>query len=239
MLIKNGVPTFVDTSAPRALDAEELPGLVHTYQAAARNAVETAGFDGVEIHAANGYLLDQFLKSGSNQRTDDYGGSIENRARLLLEVVRAVTGAIGGGRTGIRLSPVTPSNDAYDPDPQPLFKYVVRQLAKLNLAYIHIIEGATGGPRELPDRPFDYVALKAAYLTAGGKGAWMVNNGYDKALAVQAVEGGADLVAFGKPFIANPDLVRRLREDAPLNKPDPTTFYGGGAKGYTDYPTLS
>jgi len=239
VLIKNGVPTFVDTSPPRALAAEELPGLVHTYQAAARNAVETAGFDGVEIHGANGYLLDQFLKSGSNQRTDDYGGSIENRARLLLEVVRAVTGAIGGSRTGIRLSPVTPSNDAYDPDPQPLFKYVVRQLAKLNLAYIHIIEGATGGPRELPDRPFDYAALKAAYLTAGGKGAWMVNNGYDKALAAQAVEGGADLVAFGKPFIANPDLVRRLREDAPLNKPDPTTFYGGGAKGYTDYPALS
>jgi N-ethylmaleimide reductase len=239
VLIKNGVPTFVDTSEPRALGSEELPGIVHTYQAAARNAVETAGFDGVEIHAANGYLLDQFLKSGSNQRTDDYGGSIKNRARLLLEVVRAVTGAVGGGRTGIRLSPVTPANDAYDADPQPLFEYVVRQLAKLNLAYLHIIEGATGGPRELPDRPFDYAAFKAAYRAAGGKGAWMVNNGYDKALAEQAVANGADLVAFGKPYIANPDLVRRLREDAPLNKPDPATFYGGGAKGYTDYPALS
>jgi N-ethylmaleimide reductase len=239
VLIKNGVPTFVDTSAPRALDAEELPGLVHTYQAATRNAVETAGFDGVEIHAANGYLLDQFLKSGSNQRTDDYGGSIKNRARLLLEVVRAVTTAVGGGRTGIRLSPVTPANDAYDADPQPLFDYVIRKLATLNLAYIHIIEGATGGPRELPDRPFDYAALKAAYRTAGGKGAWMVNNGYDKALAEQAVADGADLVAFGKLFIANPDLVERLRRNAPLNKPDPTTFYGGDAKGYTDYPALS
>jgi N-ethylmaleimide reductase len=239
VLIKNGVPTFVDTSAPRALDAEELPGLVHTYQAATRNAVETAGFDGVEIHAANGYLLDQFLKSGSNQRTDDYGGSIKNRARLLLEVVRAVTTAVGGGRTGIRLSPVTPANDAYDADPQPLFDYVIRKLATLNLAYIHIIEGATGGPRELPDRPFDYAALKAAYRTAGGKGAWMVNNGYDKALAEQAVADGADLVAFGKLFIANPDLVERLRRNAPLNKPDPATFYGGGAKGYTDYPSLS
>jgi N-ethylmaleimide reductase len=239
VLIKNGVPTFVDTSAPRALDAEELPGLVHTYQAAARNAVETAGFDGVEIHAANGYLLDQFLKSGSNQRTDDYGGSIKNRARLLLEVVRAVTTAVGGGRTGIRLSPVTPANDAYDADPQPLFDYVIRKLATLNLAYIHIIEGATGGPRELPDRPFDYAALKAAYRTAGGKGAWMVNNGYDKALAEQAVADGADLVAFGKLFIANPDLVERLRRNAPLNKPDPATFYGGDAKGYTDYPALS
>ena len=239
VLIKDGTPTFVDTSEPRALKSEELPGIVHTYQAAARNAVESSGFDGVEIHGANGYLLDQFLKSGSNQRTDDYGGSIENRARLLLEVTRAVTDAIGGGRTGIRLSPVTPANDAHDPDPQPLFDYVIRELATMNLAYIHVIEGATGGPREIPDRPFNYAALKTAYREAGGKGAWMVNNGYDKALAEKAVAEGADLVAFGKPYIANPDLVRRLREDAPLNTPDKATFYGGGAKGYTDYPALS
>jgi N-ethylmaleimide reductase len=239
VLIRDGVPTFVETSAPRALRSDELPGIVHSYQAAARNAVETAGFDGVEIHGANGYLLDQFLKTGSNRRGDDYGGSIENRARLLLEVVRAVTGAIGGGRTGIRLSPVTPANDVHDPDPQPLFDYVVRQLATLNLAYIHIIEGATGGPRELPDRPFDYAALKDAYRAAGGQGAWMVNNGYDKDLAEQAVADGADLVAFGKPYIANPDLVERLRRNAQLNKPDQATFYGGGAKGYTDYPALA
>ena len=239
VLIKDGVPTFVDTSEPRALSAEELPGLVHTFQAAARNAVETAGFDGVEIHAANGYLLDQFLKNGSNLRTDDYGGSIENRARLTLEIVRAVTDAIGGGRTGIRLSPVTPAGDVHDTDPQPLFEYVVRQLASLNLAYIHVIEGSTGGPRELSDRPFDYAALKRAYRMAGGKGAWMVNNGYDKALAEKAVANGADLVAFGRPFIANPDLVRRLREDAAMNTPDQTTFYGGGVKGYTDYPALA
>ncbi len=239
VLIKDGVPTFVETSQPRALQSEELPGIVHSYQAAARNAVDTAGFDGVEIHGANDYLLDQFLKSGSNQRGDDYGGSIENRARLLLEVVRAVTSAIGGGRTGIRLSPVTPANDVHDADPQPLFDYVIKQLAPLNLAYIHIIEGATGGPRELPDRPFDYAALKAAYRKAGGQGAWMVNNGYDKALAEQAVANGADLVAFGKPFLANPDLVRRLREGAALNTPDQATFYGGGARGYTDYPALA
>ncbi|WP_341922475.1 alkene reductase [Polaromonas sp. YR568] len=239
VLIKDGVPTFVDTSEPRALQSQELPGIVHTYQAAARNAVETAGFDGVEIHGANGYLLDQFLKSGSNQRTDDYGGSIENRARLLLEVTRAITGAIGGGRTGIRLSPVTPANDAFDADPQPLFDYVIRELATLNLAYIHIIEGATGGPRDVPERPFDYAALKAAYRAAGGKGAWMVNNGYDLAMAHQALQDGADLVAFGKAYIANPDLVRRLREGAPLNTPDKATFYGGGAKGYTDYPALA
>ena len=239
VLIRDGVPTFVDTSAPRALDAEELPGIVHTYQAAARNAMESAGFDGVEIHAANGYLLDQFLKSSSNHRSDDYGGGIKNRARLLLEVVRAVSGAIGGGRTGIRLSPVTPANDVYDAHPQPLFDYVLRQLAPLDLAYIHIIEGATGGARELPDRPFDYTALKASYRAAGGKGAWMVNNGYDEALAEAAIESGADLVAFGKAFIANPDLVHRLRLGAPLNTPDKATFYGGGAEGYTDYPTLS
>lgn len=239
VLIRDGKPEMVETSPPRALKAEELPALVHSYETAARSAVQTAGFDGVEIHAANGYLIDQFLKSGSNQRTDDYGGSIENRARLLLEVTRAVTGAIGGGRTGIRLSPVTPANDAFDAEPQPLFDHVVRQLATLNLAYIHIIEGATGGPRELPDRPFNYDALKAAYREAGGKGAWMVNNGYDKPLAETAVAEGDDLVAFGVPFLANPDLPERLRTGAPLNKPDKATFYGGGAKGYTDYPTLS
>ncbi|MCU4122042.1 alkene reductase [Variovorax sp. N23] len=238
VLIKNGVASFVETSEPRALRADELPGIVHTYAAAARNAVETAGFDGVEVHGANGYLLDQFLKRGSNQRTDDYGGSIENRARLLLEVTRAIADAIGGGKTGIRLSPVTPANDAYDEDPQPLFEYVVKQLATMNLAYIHVIEGATGGPREIADRPFDYEALKAAYRQAGGKGAWMVNNGYDKPLAETAVKEGDDLVAFGKPFISNPDLVRRLRENAPLNEVDKATMYGGGEKGYTDYPTL-
>jgi N-ethylmaleimide reductase len=150
--------------------------------------------------------------------------------------MRAVAGDIGGGKTALRLSPVTPANDAHDPDPQPLFEYVMRQLAPLGLAYVHIIEGATGGPRELPDRPFDHEALRRAYRDAGGKGAWMVNNGYDDELARQALANGADLVAFGRPYIANPDLVDRLRTGAPLNKADKTTFYGGGAKGYTDYP---
>jgi N-ethylmaleimide reductase len=239
VLIKEGVPTFVETSEPRALEAAELPGIVHAYAAAARNAVATAGFDGVEIHSANGYLLDQFLKTGSNRRSDDYGGSIPNRARLLLEATRAVVDAIGGGRTGIRLSPVTPANDAHDADPQPLFDHVVRQLAPLGLAYIHVIEGATGGPRELDGRPFDYEALKAAYRAAGGKGAWMVNNGYDRPLAEAALKEGDDLVAFGRPFISNPDLVRRLREGAPLNAWDKNTFYGGGAAGYIDYPALA
>ena len=126
-----------------------------------------------------------------------------------------------------------------DADPQPLFDHVVRQLAPLGLAYIHVIEGATGGPREVEGRPFDYAALKAAYREAGGKGAWMVNNGYDRPLAEEAVKEGDDLVAFGKPFISNPDLVRRLREHAPLNELDKATLYGGGAKGYTDYPALA
>ena len=238
VLLKDGVPTFTDTSEPRALDAEELPRIVQDYRHAARNAI-AAGFDGVEIHAANGYLIDQFLKTGANQRTDDYGGSIKNRARLLLEVTRAIVDEIGGGRTGIRLSPVTPANDIVDENPQPLFDYVVRELGKLGLAYVHIIEGATGGPRELPDRPFDYAELRNAYRAAGGKGAWMVNNGYDLTLAEKSLNEGADLVAFGKLFIANPDLVERLKKRGPFNEPDRNTFYGGGEKGYTDYPALN
>ena len=237
VLIRDGVPTFADTSAPRALELSEIPGLVEDYRRAALNAVR-AGFDGVEIHAANGHLIDQFLKTGANQRSDAYGGSIANRARLLLEVTRAVAGAIGGGRTGIRLSPVTPANDIVDANPQPLFEYVVRELAPLDLAYLHVIEGSTGGPREMAERPFDYDALRKAWRDAGGTGAWMVNNGYDGALAEQALASGADLVSFGKAFIANPDLVARLRTGGPFNTPDRATFYGGAEKGYTDYPAL-
>ena len=235
-----GQGRFVPTSTPRALDVSELSGIVHDYQIAARNAVESAGFDGVEIHAANGYLLEQFLKTGANQRKDDYGGSIKNRARLLLEVTRAIVEAIGASKVGIRLSPVTPANDIHDADPQALFEYVVQQLAPLGLAYIHLVEGATGGPRELPEHPFDYAALKAVYRNAGGKGAWMLNNGYTGEMAQEAVRTGqADLVAFGKAFISNPDLVERLRQNAPLNPWDSSKFYGGGIEGYLDYPTLA
>ena len=237
VLIKDGVPTFTETSQPRALDAEEIPGIVQDYRHAARNAI-ASGFDGVEIHAANGYLIDQFLKTGANQRSDDYGGNIRNRARLLLEVTRAIVEEIGGSRTGIRLSPVTPANDIVDAAPQPLFDFVARELAPLDLAYMHIIEGATGGPREVEGRPFDYAALKAEYRAAGGQGAWMVNNAYTRELAEAALANGADIVAFGRPFVANPDLVARLKANAPLNEVNRATLYGGGAEGYTDYPAL-
>ena len=231
---------FADVSEPRALETAELPGIVADYARAAKAAVD-AGFDGVEIHAANGYLIDQFLKTGANRRDDGYGGSIENRARLLFDVVDAVTEAIGAGRTGIRLSPVTPANGIEDDDPQPLFEHVGRKLAEYDLAYIHVIEGATGGDRDYSQggAPFDFAAFEATYRAAGGKAAWMVNNGYDRAMAMEAVENGrADLVAFGKPFIANPDLVERLRRDAELNAVERETLYGGGAKGYIDYPFL-
>ena len=236
---EQGQGHFTPVSAPRALHRHEIPQIVHDYAAAARNAVKSEGFDGVEIHAANGYLIDQFLKTGANQRTDDYGGKIENRARLMLEVTRAVIDAVGHDRVGIRLSPVTPANGIDDAEPQPLFDYLIRQLAPLGLAYIHVIEGATGGPREVPGRPFDYAAMKAAYRQAGGRGAWMVNNGYDPVLAEDAVASGrADLVAFGKAFISMPDLAARIRHGGPYQGLDKATMYGGGAQGYTDYPTL-
>lgn len=222
---------FVDVSEPRALRLDEIPALVAQYRQAARNAID-AGFDGVEVHGANGYLLDQFLRDGSNHRTDAYGGPIENRARLLIEVLEAISQEIGSGRTGLRLSPVTPFNDMSDSDPQRLFNHVAERVAPLGLAYLHVIEGAAGGPRDVA--PFDYAALRERARTP-----WMVNNGYDRQMALDAVaSGAADAVAFGKPFIANPDLVERLRADAPLNTPDVSTFYGGGAEGYTDYPTM-
>ena len=236
-LIRDGVGGFVPTSEPRALEAEELLGIVRDFRHAARNAI-AAGFDAVEVHGANGYLLDQFLKTGANHRRDDYGGSIPNRARLLLEVMREVVDEIGAARVGLRLSPVTPANDIVDDNPQPLFDHVVRQLGPLELAWLHLIEGATGGPREVEGRPFDYEALRRAWRDAGARGAWMVNNGYDAALAQQSLAHGADLVAFGRAFISNPDLVERLQRGAPLNAWDKSTFYGGGAQGYTDYPAL-
>jgi N-ethylmaleimide reductase len=223
--------TFAEVSEPRALTTEEIPGIIESFRRGAANALE-AGFDGVEIHGANGYLLDQFAKDGSNKRTDAYGGSIENRAKLMLEVSKVVAAEAGAERTGIRISPVTPSNDISDSNPQPLFDYIVDHLNALKLVYIHVIEGATGGPRDIA--PFDYDSLRKRF-----KGAYVANNGYDFELANKVLAANAaDLIAFGKPFLANPDLVERLKRGAPLNVPDKATFYGGGAEGYTDYPAL-
>jgi N-ethylmaleimide reductase len=223
---------FVPCSPPRALTLAEIPAIVDAYRRAAGLAME-AGFDGVEVHGANGYLIDQFLRNSINDRNDAYGGTIANRVRLLVEVMQAICAQIGGGRTGLRLSPVTPVNDAgQDSDAQALFNHAVERLAPLNLAFLHVIEGQTGGPRDVA--PFDYAALKARF-----GGAWMVNNGYTRDMALQAVAcGAADLVAFGKAFISNPDLVRRLRDGLPLAALNPKTLYGGGAAGYTDYPAF-
>ena len=222
---------FVDVSMPRALELDEIPALINTYRQAAANAIE-AGFDGVEVHGANGYLIDQFLRDKSNHRTDAYGGNIENRTRLLFEVCEAVAKEVGAGRTGVRLSPLTTFGDVSDSDPQALFNRAVERLATLKLAYIHVIEGETGGDRQ--PQPFDYAAMRKPF-----KGAWISNNGFDRAMAIDEVASGrADLVAFGRLFLANPDLPRRLREDASFNPPDQNTFYGGDGHGYTDYPAL-
>ena len=229
---------FEDVSEPRALRLDEMPRIVADYRHAARCALD-AGFDGVEVHGANGYLLEQFLRDSINDRTDAYGGPKENRARLLLEVMNAVVAEIGAGRTGLRLSPVTPANDAQqDSDAQGLYEYVLEQLAPLKLAFLHVVEGATGGARDVA--PFDYAALRSRFKHGNEHGAWMVNNGYTRQMALDVVaQGEADLVAFGKPFISNPDLVRRLHDDAPLAALNPKTLYGGGAEGYIDYPALA
>ena len=222
---------LVDYVEPRALKVSELPTIVQDYVHATKCAI-AAGFDGVEIHAANGYLLDQFLRDGSNTRTDNYGGSFENRARLLMEVTKAVVDVIDADKVGVRLSPANPFNDMRDSNPQALFEYVVQQLNGFNLAYLHVVEGgiAGGGTADA----FDFVALRKVF-----KGAYMANLGYDKARGNAAIASGfADCVAFGVPFIANPDLVARYKADAPLNEANSKTFYGGTEKGYTDYPTL-
>ncbi|WP_018991025.1 alkene reductase [Aromatoleum toluclasticum] len=221
----------VDVPQPRELSVEDIASVVDEFRRGAANALR-AGFDGVEIHGANGYLVDQFLRDGANQRTDEYGGSVENRARFALEIVDAVIAEVGAGRVGIRLSPVSPFNDVADSDPQAVFGYLVEELNKRGIAFIHFIEGATGGPRDVPG--FDYARARKAF-----QGTYIANNGYDGAAAIAAVESGkADAVSFGRLFIANPDLVQRLKHDTPLNTPNPKTFYAPGPEGYIDYPTL-
>jgi N-ethylmaleimide reductase len=221
---------FEPIPAPRALETSEIPGIVAQYAQGARNAL-AAGFDGVEVHGANGYLIDQFLRDGTNKRTDAYGGSIENRMRFLLEVTDAVTAAVGAERTGLRISPQNGQNDIADSDPQSLFNQVAAALSGRGLAYLHVIEGDTGGT---PVRPFDYFAIKRLF-----GGLFMANNGFDRGRANEAIaQGCADLVAFGKPFIGNPDLVTRLYLDVPLSPLNRETLYGGAEQGYTDYPVL-
>jgi N-ethylmaleimide reductase len=222
-----GLQDFV---TPRALQTEEIPAVVADYRKAAENAL-AAGFDGVEVHAANGYLLDQFLRDGTNQRTDRYGGSIANRTRLLQEVVATVSKVWGANRVGVRLSPINPFNDIRDSYPQALFNHVAEALNPFGLAYLHVVEVDMAGGKA---QAFDFAELRRAY-----RGNYMANGGYDKARGNAAiVSGHADCVAYGVPFIANPDLVERFRTDAPLNPADQNTFYGGDEKGYTDYPTL-
>jgi N-ethylmaleimide reductase len=223
---------FTDTSMPRPLTLEEIPGIVDDFRRAAANAIE-AGFDGVELHGANGYLLDQFAKDGANQRTDAYGGSVENRARLMIEATAAVAAEIGAERTGVRLSPVSPANGVSSSDPQAQFDHIVDRLNALGVVYIHVVEGATGGPRDVA--PFDFAGLRRRF-----SGAYIANNGYDLDLAkAHLASGQADLFAFGRPFIANPDLVARLQSGAALAAINPATIYGGGAEGYIDYPALT
>jgi N-ethylmaleimide reductase len=225
----NGLVDYVE---PRALEASELPAIVQEYVHATKCAL-AAGFDGVEIHAANGYLLDQFLRDGSNKRTDNYGGSFENRARLLMEVTKAVVAVAGADKTGLRISPVNPFNDMHDSNPQALFNYVVTELNQFNLAYLHVVEGGIHGGGKAD--AFDFVEMRKLY-----KGAYMANLSYDKARGNAAIASGhADAIAYGVPFIANPDLVERYKTDAPLNEADSNSFYGGAEKGYTDYPFLN
>ncbi len=215
---------------PRALRADELPGIVADYARAARHARD-AGFDGVEIHAANGYLLDEFLRDATNIRDDAYGGSVENRMRLLQEVVEAVTQIWPAQRVGVRLSPENSFNDIRDSDPQATFGAVADMLSRYQLAYLHVVEGdMMSGERKV-----DYGEIKRRFA-----GIYMANNGYTKARAEQALHTGmADLIAIGKLFIANPDLPQRFADNAELNEPDTSTFYGGDARGYTDYPALT
>lgn len=224
---------FVPVSMPRALETYEIPGIIEQYKIAATNA-KRAGFDGVEVHSANSYLLDQFLRDSTNHRTDHYGGSIENRARLTLEVTKAIVDIWGSKRVGIRLSPVTPEagNTPPDSNVMAMYGYLIRELNRFNLAYLHFVEGATATSRQIP-AGIDLDALSAQFT-----GPYIGNNNYDLDMAIERrKQEKIDAVAFGRLFISNPDLVKRLRHGAELTIAPRESYYGGGAKGYTDWPT--
>ncbi len=226
----NGEQAFV---TPRALTTNEMPTIVDQFRTSAHNAL-SAGFDGVEIHAAHGYLLDEFIRDGSNKRTDQYGGSLKNRSRLLLNVTAAVSEVWGADRVGVRLSPLEPFGSMFDSDPETTFSYIVKQLNPFNLAYLHLRENEKNEV-EKPEQYFNIRKLKSLF-----SGTCMVNGSYDRDRALMVVDNDdADLVAFGQLFIANPDLPKRLLHNLALNTPDPATYYGGDAQGYIDYPALT
>lgn len=229
--IENG---FARPSLPRALKIDEITAIIDDYRHAASNA-KAAGFDGVEVHSANNYLLEQFIRDSTNQRNDRYGGSIENRTRLSFEVVQAVAEVYGADRVGVRLSPLTRAagETPLDSTPEKTYGYLTERFGELKLAYLHCIEGQTRSHNAASD--FDFQRLRKNF-----GGAYIANNGYDKGLAEKAIaEDKANMIAFGRPFISNPDLVQRFKLNAPLNPEAPKeTHYGGGAKGYIDWPTL-
>jgi N-ethylmaleimide reductase len=225
----------VPTPPPRALATDEIPGVAEQFRHAAQCAMK-AGFDGVEIHAANGYLIDQFLQDGSNKRTDRYGGSVENRARFLLEVTRAVTDACGSNRVGVHVSPVSNFNDMSDSDRSVLFVYVAEQLSRFDLAYLHVVEVDLTNS----DTVTDELTARARKLRDAFNGTYIANGSFDRDRAeATLVSGDADLISFGRAFLANPDLPKRFEQGAPVNEADTSTFYGGDEAGYTDYPFMN
>ncbi|MDZ7716273.1 MAG: alkene reductase [Balneolaceae bacterium] len=225
-----GMKDFVE---PRALETEEIPGIIEDYVQAAKNALE-AGFDGVEIHGANGYLIDQFIQDGTNQRTDDYGGSVKNRARFALEVTEAVADAIGSKKVGIRLSPSGTFNDMYDSNSKHTFTYVINQLNQFDLAYLHLVEPLS----DVSDMN-NYLENVTSFFRNIYEGTIITCGAYDRNSGIKAIEQGtSDLVAYAKLFLANPDLPEKFAANAELNKPNSDTFYGGDETGYTDYPFM-
>ena len=236
---ENGEGELVPFVTPRALQIEEMPYLVRQYARGSRNALE-AGFDGVEVHAANGYLFDQFINSSTNRRTDAYGGPIENRMRLLIDVVEAVSDVWGQDHVGVRLSPLGPFNDMGDDDPETTFGRVAEKLNGGALAYLHIVNPAIVGAIEKGIEPDPGALRMLELMRERYRGTLIIAGGFDQQTAEAWLrQGKADLIAFGRKFLANPDLPERFRSHASLNADDPSTYYGGGAKGYTDYPTLA
>ncbi len=228
---ERGTGSMIQHSPPRELAGLEIKQIVHEYAHAAQNAIK-AGFDGIELHGANGYLIEQFIDSGTNHRRDEYGGSLENRLRFLKEVVTAVSEAIGKERVGIRQAPLTTLMGAVDEDPETTYLAAARLLNELGIAYIHIAEA------DWEDAPIMSVSFKEAYREAF-KGTLIYSGKYTRAKAEEALQKGwADLIGFGRPFIANPDLPYRLKHNLPLNEPIRERFFGGGSQGYTDYPTI-